>query len=319
MDSNFHVAYGEKQTDNEFGIIIINNHRRLEMKAKDAFEYISWLRALKTAMRYNGLQSKVRRAFDSFSPMRSNNHVEFFINAHDYWIKLYDDLMTAEKEVFITDWWLTPELYLRRPVNQYNGEMEEFRLDNVLKTIAEKGVKVWILVWKEVEVAGLYNCSQHVQDSLESLHPNIKVQKHPNVLISFWSHHEKICVIDQKKAFAGGIDLCMGRYDVAEHPVKDKGDEEGNYVFPGKDYSNSRIKDFLEVTDTSKELIDRNTTPRMPWQDLHLFVQGETAQDLGVHFIEYFNNAKIDVEGTTDKDGAFLRPVENLMDQSGKS
>uniref|UniRef100_A0A7S3NN57 Phospholipase n=1 Tax=Euplotes crassus TaxID=5936 RepID=A0A7S3NN57_EUPCR len=319
MDSNFHVVYGKKETDSEFGIMIINNHRRLQLKAKDAFEFVTWLRALKTAMKNNGLQSKVRRSFDAFSPMRENNHVEFFINAHDYWIRLYDELMAAESEVFITDWWMTPNLYLQRPVNMYNGEMDHTRLDNVLKTIAEKGVKVWILVWKEVEVGGmLYNSSQYVKDTLESLHPNIIVQKHPNTLVQFWSHHEKICVIDQQRAFAGGIDLCMGRYDTGEHPLKDKGDGDGNYIFPGKDYSNSRIKDFVDVQDTSQPLIDRNTTPRMPWQDLHLFVRGETAQDLAVHFIEYWNNAKIDVEGTDNKEGAFLRPVENLMDQTSK-
>eukprot|EP00344_Euplotes_crassus_P009613 CAMPEP_0197008438 /NCGR_PEP_ID=MMETSP1380-20130617/45219_1 /TAXON_ID=5936 /ORGANISM="Euplotes crassus, Strain CT5" /LENGTH=60 /DNA_ID=CAMNT_0042429027 /DNA_START=1 /DNA_END=179 /DNA_ORIENTATION=- len=60
--------------------------------------------------------------------------------------------MAAESEVFITDWWMTPGLYLRRPVNMYNGDMDYARLDNVLLTLAHKGVKVWILVWKEVEV-----------------------------------------------------------------------------------------------------------------------------------------------------------------------
>jgi len=320
IDSNFHVIYGENQTGDELGITVINNHRKLELKAKDAFEFTTWLRAFRTAIENNGLQSRVRRSFDSFSPMRNNNHVEFFIDGNDYWNRLYEELMTAEKEVFITDWWLTPELYLKRPVNLYNTEMDEYRLDNVLAKIAEKGVKVWVLVWKEVEVGGmLYNSSQHVKDSLENMHENIIVQRHPANLIQFWSHHEKICVIDQKKAFAGGIDLCMGRYDTHSHPIKDKGDEDGNYLFPGKDYSNSRIKDFVEVKDTSEALISRNTTPRMPWHDLHLFVKGETAQDLAVHFIEYWNNAKIDVEGTKNKEGAFLRPVENLMDTMSKS
>ncbi|CAI2368575.1 unnamed protein product [Moneuplotes crassus] len=317
IDKEFHVVYGKEQTEDELGITIINQHRRLELIAEDPFEWTTWLRALKTAIDFNGLQSKVMRSYDSFSPMRAENHVEFFINAHDYWNRLYDELMAAESEVFITDWWMTPGLYLRRPVNMYNGDMDYARLDNVLLTLAHKGVKVWILVWKEVEVGGmLYNSSQHVKDTLEALHPNIKVMRHPNTLVQMWSHHEKICVIDQRRAFAGGIDLCMGRYDIAEHPLKDKGDSHGTYTFPGKDYSNSRIKDFVEVEDTRKELIDRNTTPRMPWQDIHLFVRGEVAQDLAVHFIEYWNNAKVDVEGTPDNDGGYLWPVENLMDTS---
>ena len=44
------------------------------------------------------------------------------------------------------DWWLTPELYLRRPP-AYN---EEWRLDRVLKRKAEQGVKVYVIVYKEV-------------------------------------------------------------------------------------------------------------------------------------------------------------------------
>lgn len=44
------------------------------------------------------------------------------------------------------DWWLTPELYLRRPP-AYNPE---WRLDRVLKRKAEQGVKIYVVVYKEV-------------------------------------------------------------------------------------------------------------------------------------------------------------------------
>ena len=40
-------------------------------------------------------------------------------------------LQTAKEEVFITDWWLSPELMLIRPEND-----ESFRLDNLLGRIA---------------------------------------------------------------------------------------------------------------------------------------------------------------------------------------
>ena len=108
--------------------------------------------------------------------------------------------------------------------------------------------------------------------------------------------------------------MCMGRYDTNDHPVKDLPGERGRVLFPGKDYSNSRIKDFLKVADYKEELIDRSTTPRMPWHDIHCFVEGETAQDLAFHFIEYWNHAKIDVEGTKNKHGKFLKPVKHLND-----
>lgn len=50
------------------------------------------------------------------------------------------------RAIFILDWWLTPELYLRRPPAYY----PEWRLDRLLLKKAEEGVKVYIVVYKEV-------------------------------------------------------------------------------------------------------------------------------------------------------------------------
>ena len=55
----------------------------------------------------------------------------------------------ARESIYILDWWLSPELYLRRPPSQN----EQYRLDNMLKAAAERGVKVNIIVYKEVEQA----------------------------------------------------------------------------------------------------------------------------------------------------------------------
>lgn len=55
-------------------------------------------------------------------------------------------LDNAKQCIFILDWWLTPELYLRRPPAKH----PEWRLDKVLKRKAEQGVKVYVVVYKEV-------------------------------------------------------------------------------------------------------------------------------------------------------------------------
>lgn len=129
-----------------------------------------------------------------------------------------------------------------------------------------------------------------------------------------WSHHEKICVIDQKKAFVGGFDICFGRYDTREHPIKDFPDAQGYVTFPGQDYNNARLNDFEDVANYKRTLIDRRTQPRMPWHDVSLFVVGEVATDFALHFIEFWNHAKIDQEGTHNKHGNFLKPVKKLED-----
>ena len=56
-----------------------------------------------------------------------------------------------------------------------------------------------------------------------------------------WSHHEKVVIIDQKTAFMGGLDLCYGRFDTSAHPINDNNPE----FYPGIDYNNVRIKDFI--------------------------------------------------------------------------
>lgn len=45
----------------------------------------------------------------------------------------------------LQDWWLTPELYLRRPPAAH----PEWRLDRLLYRKAVEGVKVYVIVYKE--------------------------------------------------------------------------------------------------------------------------------------------------------------------------
>lgn len=92
---------------------------------------------------------------------------------------------------------------------------------------------------------------QHTKHALEALHPNIKVFRHPdhvprgNEILSgllegfqnlrtadlakvsgdtlkalyggsddmvlFWAHHEKLCLVDGRIAFMGGLDMCKSR------------------------------------------------------------------------------------------------------------
>lgn len=48
--------------------------------------------------------------------------------------------------------WLSPELYLRRPPAKY----DQYRLDRMLEAAASRGVKVKIIVYKEVSLDILF-------------------------------------------------------------------------------------------------------------------------------------------------------------------
>lgn len=92
---------------------------------------------------------------------------------------------------------ISPTLLLTRP------PLPSIRLDQILQYKANQGVKIFILLYKEVEISGLGNDSFRCKNYLESLHSrNIYVIRHPNKLIGgstaiLWSHHEKIVVIDR--------------------------------------------------------------------------------------------------------------------------
>ena len=137
-----------------------------------------------------------------------------------YFNEICECLLRAKREVFITDLWLSPELYLKRPSTRFGNS----RLVDILGTLADRGVSVYVHIYKEVSFASNYN-SLHAKNTLQSRNPNIKVVRHPHRSVVggefLWSHHEKIVCIDQEIAFIGGLDLCFGRMDTSEHRLTD--------------------------------------------------------------------------------------------------
>ena len=83
------------------------------------------------------------------------------MDGEEYFRDLHSELLKAKKEVFITDWMLTPFFVLLRP----NSMDSESRLDRVLTTIAQRGVKVNIVIFLEPKLA-LNNDSEHAKQYL---------------------------------------------------------------------------------------------------------------------------------------------------------
>ncbi|CAB4483828.1 phospholipase D/nuclease [Rhizophagus irregularis] len=229
--------------------------------------------------------------YKSFASEREGCHVKWYVDGKDYFYAVSEALMSAEEEIFIEDWWLSPELYLRRPP----AKNEEYRLDNLLKKKAQQGVKIYVVLYKEMTQA-LTLDSSHSKRSLQGLDKNILVQRHPDHDLGgtfFWAHHEKIVVVDRKTAFIGGLDLCFGRYDTSSHQLADFQQTSKNYsIWPGQDYSNPRIKDFFDVKVWAQALIDKKNTARMPWHDVSIGFVGRPVLDVARHFIQRWNFIK---------------------------
>lgn len=65
----------------------------------------------------------------SFAPIRSNIDACWFVDGSGYMSAVADAIQRAKEEVFIADWWLSPEIYLKRPAIEGNY----WRLDTLLQ------------------------------------------------------------------------------------------------------------------------------------------------------------------------------------------
>ena len=240
----------------------------------------------------------LKNRFDSFAPVRSNVFAQWLVDGRDYMWNVSRAISMAKDVIYIHDWWLSPELYMRRPA----AISQKWRLDRLLKRKAEEGVKVFVIMYRNIQSAIPID-SEYSKFSLLDLHANVFVQRSPNQIRQgtfFWAHHEKICIVDHMIAFVGGIDLCFGRWDTPQHVVVDDkltGFEEANMpkdadhcqLWPGKDYSNPRVQDFYALDKPYEEMYDRSKIPRMPWHDISMQVVGQPARDLTRHFVQRWN------------------------------
>ena len=109
-------------------------------------------------------------------------------------------------------------------------------------------------------------------------------------VILYWAHHEKLCLVDGRIAFMGGLDLCYGRWDTNQHPIADAHPSNlDNIVFPGQDFNNARIMDFNDVAQWDQNKLDRRNSSRMGWSDISICLRGPAVEDLRAHFIERWN------------------------------
>jgi phospholipase D1/2 len=109
-------------------------------------------------------------------------------------------------------------------------------------------------------------------------------------VILYWAHHEKLCLVDGKTAFMGGLDLCYGRWDTNQHSIADCHPSDlDNIVFPGQDFNNARIMDFQDVPHWENNKLSRKDSSRMGWSDVSVSLHGAVVEDLQLHFVERWN------------------------------
>ena len=302
---------------------IKNLSMTLNLKFKDYFEKEIWKKELeKRKLQYNLLVESNK--YNSYTNEKKYNVCQWFVDGKDYFEDLYQKLMEAKYTIFITDWWMSPELFLRRPVDEKiyiemskskiltkNFGEEMTRLMDILNYKAQQGVKIYLLIYYECSLALTLN-SEHTEETFRKINKKIKIIRHPSDAFTLlWSHHEKLVIIDQIIAYVGGLDLCWGRYDNHNHPIYEGPNPQNIYEFPLIDYSNARICDFSNVEKYCIESVSRKDSLRMPWHDVHSRIIGPVVSDIARHFIERWNHANFEdrkEKGITSIDKTVVYP-----------
>uniref|UniRef100_A0A7N0VHI7 phospholipase D n=1 Tax=Kalanchoe fedtschenkoi TaxID=63787 RepID=A0A7N0VHI7_KALFE len=224
----------------------------------------------------------IAHRFGSYAPTRGvaddGSQAQWFVDGKVVFEAIASSIEAAKSKIFITGWWLCPELYLRRPFQNHASS----RLDSLLEAKAKQGVQIYILLYKEVSIALKIN-SHYSKRKLLEIHENVKVVRYPDHLSSgvyLWSHHEKLVIVDYNVCYMGGLDLCFGRYDTIEHKVEDCPPG----IWPGKDYYNPRESEPNSWEDTMEDELNRRDCPRMPWHDVHCALWGPPCLDVARHF-----------------------------------
>ncbi|KAL0485159.1 pldA [Acrasis kona] len=233
----------------------------------------------------------------SFSPERDKTGASWFVDAEDAYRAMASSMLKAHSQIFLTDWCLSPFIYLIRDFddlrNYNNKRRDDYRLDKILLKKARSGVKISILLWKDTRFTGLNLSSVFTKKYLEGLHSNIKVILHPPKFPIEWSHHQKILVVDQRVAYLGGLDFCFGRFDNKHHVLVDT--NRCHLTWPGADYYNPcrPYGDLPKLTNAQSaffEYTDRETVVRMPWHDVHVCLRGQIVYDVSVNFVNRWNH-----------------------------
>ncbi|KAF9159991.1 Phospholipase D1 [Actinomortierella ambigua] len=286
LDSSFKAEKSPRGIHTPHSFDIINSELKLHVRAKTDHRRRQFIESIR---KMPSLWKEPKR-FGSFAPVRQSVSAQWLVDGRDYFWNVSKAMAMARESIYILDWMLSPEMLLRRFAKP-EGDNSEWSLMNILERKAKEGVKVYIVLYSEVDAA-MHLASLRAKKLLRSrCGENIWIQRHgPNLQAAWWAHHEKLVVVDNIIAFMGGLDMCFGRWDTPEHTLIDLPESQDDFeVWPGQDYSNPRIKDFCDLSRPYDDSVDRNENPRMPWHDVGLQLLGQPARDAGRHFIQRWN------------------------------
>lgn len=113
FDKSFHVINGKPGVFGKYHhhITIENRFRRIEMKGGRR-EIEEWRSDIQQVL--NSSPWIKNHRFGSFAPIRQHAKLRWFVDAEDHFNAVGEAILSAKSEIFIADWWLSPELVIQR-------------------------------------------------------------------------------------------------------------------------------------------------------------------------------------------------------------
>jgi phosphatidylserine/phosphatidylglycerophosphate/cardiolipin synthase-like enzyme len=148
-------------------------------------------------------------------PPRAGNAVEALVDGAEALPRIAEELRGARSHVHLAGWHVTPTFRL--------GPSPDDELRTILADLAER-IPVRVLVWAGAPLPLFRPSRGDVRRTREALERGTRIRcalddrERP-----MHCHHEKLVVVDDRVAFASGIDLTSyagNRFDVPTHPAR---------------------------------------------------------------------------------------------------
>jgi len=185
--------------------------------------------------------------------IRRAEKLAFLIDGAVYFKALYDSLSMVEEQILILAWDVYSHLYLVPPSSNKDDQPVPELVDLLNGLVRRKsGLHVHILGW---DFSLLYAPDREWMPVYKldwKTHRRLRFCLDDQCPLGA-SHHQKVVVLDDKLAFAGGLDLTRGRWDTPEH----------------------------RADDPRRNAVDASDLPIRPHHDVQMAVTGPAAAALG--------------------------------------
>lgn len=253
----------------------------------------------------------------AFSSPAKGNAVKPYFNGKAYFAELITEFAAAKESIYIAGWQVNWDAQLAPKVRLYDCLLEA----------AQRGVNIYVMPWDDSAPVQTYD--EQTERVLLDINRIIDQQRvfvtpaksNADKATIFYSHHQKQVVIDQKVAFVGGLDLAYGRYDDDCFELRADADErqgmnryngcvpqlghlgwenlinpdENNFQIGANHYQTPYKPEGpggIGPAKPSAAGIDASRQPRMPWQDMHLRIEGPAVSELTRNFVLRWNGPR---------------------------